>query len=76
MVTILTMLCEVPVKMVSQTFIMNKSVSKYSHISDPQKIKKILFLTLPKLCMAFMSPSGPHYVALMVVNPELNRICK
>lgn len=56
MVTILTMVCWFPIKMVSQTFIMNKSISKYSHISDPQKITKILVLILPQLSMAFMTP--------------------
>jgi len=72
MVTILTMVCWFPVKMVSRTFIMNKSISKYSHISDPQKIIKILVLTVPLLSMAFMMSPGLQYMTLMVVNPELN----
>jgi hypothetical protein len=55
---------------------MNKSISKYGHISDTQKITKILVLTLPQLSMAFMTPPGPQYMTLMVVNPELNRIRK
>jgi hypothetical protein len=62
------------VKMLSQTFIMNKSISKYGHISDAQKITKILVLILPQLSMAFMTPPGCRYMTLMVVNPELNRI--
>jgi hypothetical protein len=55
---------------------MNKSISKYSHISDPQKITTILVLILPQLSMAFMMPPGPQYMTLMVVKPELNRIRK
>jgi hypothetical protein len=51
---------------------MNKSISKYSHISDPQKIIKILVLTVPQLSMAFMMSPGLQYMTLMVVNPELN----
>jgi hypothetical protein len=55
------MVCWFPVKMGSQTFITNKSISKYSHISDPHKNTKILALTLPQLSMAFMTPPGPQY---------------
>jgi hypothetical protein len=53
---------------------MNQSISKYSHISDPQKITKILVMTFPQLSKAFSMPPGPQYMTLMVVNPELNKI--